>query len=315
MFDDRVAAYLKVIELGSFTDAARALCMTQPGVTRQIKSLESELGVSLVDRTKSPVVPTEAGAVALRHLRTLIEDERNLIDALEPYARREHEFVVCFGADAINYERTMFYHLMREAVSIYGPGVRAVPAKGEKTDLSRLLNGEIDLLMGSMEKTTGVSNEIRCRPLFKARFGVACSHADSLATHENVQVKDLDRRVLYLMDDNPQCQQWLLDDLAARHDVKVEMRHVPTLAAAIPLIEMGAGIAFVAMNSGLSEETAFVPYEAPWECTIGPCWLKRRQTPRLLRYVDVIAAAYTDPDQPWDQAEGARDQRVPCCKP
>lgn len=315
MFDDRVCAYLKVIELGSFTNAAQALCMTQPGVTRQIKSLERELGVTLIDRTKSPVVPTEAGAVALQHLRGLVENERGLIDALEPYARKEHEFVVCFGADAINYERTMFSRLMREAVSIYGPGVRAVPAKGEQIDISRLLNGEIDLLMGSVEKTVGASNEIRCRPLFKARFGVACSHGDSLATHENVQVRDLDRRVLYLMDDNPQCQQWLLDDLAAQHDVKVEMRHVPTLAAAIPLIELGAGVAFVAMNSGLSKETAFVPYEAPWECTIGPCWLKRRQTPRLLRYVDVIAAAYADPDQPWDQAADTQGQEVSSCKP
>ncbi len=246
--------------------------------------------------------PTEAGSVALRHLRTLIEDERNLIDALEPYARKEHEFVVCFGADAINYERTMFSRLMREAVSIYGPGVRAVPAKGEQTDLARLLNGEIDLLMGSVEKTAGASSEIRCYPLFKARFGVACSRTDPLATRESVQVADLDGRVLYLMDDNPQCQQWLLDDLAARRDIKIEMRHVPTLAAALPLIEMGTGVAFVAMNSGLSEETAFVPYEAPWKCTIGPCWLKRRQTPRLLRYVDVIAIAYTDPNQTWDQA-------------
>lgn len=47
MFDDRVTSLLKVVETGSFTEAARELYLTQPAVTRHVKALESELGVTL----------------------------------------------------------------------------------------------------------------------------------------------------------------------------------------------------------------------------------------------------------------------------
>ena len=301
MFDDRITTFLKVAELGSFTEAARALFMTQPGVTRQIKSLESELGVVLIDRTASPVMLTEAGRVATDHFRTIVEDERSLLDDLTPFTGKGREFVVCFGSDAINYERSMFSRLMREAIEIYGANVRAVPATGERSDLTRLLDGSIDLLMGSTERVARESGKVRCRPLFEAQFGVACSRDDSLATRGSVRLEDLDGRVIYLMDDNPQCQQWLLDDLQAHPDIKVERRRTPTLASALPMVELGLGVVFVAVSGGLSDKVRFLPYESSWRCTIGPCWAKARQTPHLLRLVDAIAKAYADPEQPWDQ--------------
>ena len=40
----RLQAFKAVIELGSITEAANHLCLTQPGVSRHISALEDDLG-------------------------------------------------------------------------------------------------------------------------------------------------------------------------------------------------------------------------------------------------------------------------------
>jgi len=54
----RVRAVNAVFEAGSFSHAARRLGVTQPAVTQQVRSLESEFGVSLFERRGNDLVPT-----------------------------------------------------------------------------------------------------------------------------------------------------------------------------------------------------------------------------------------------------------------
>ena len=50
---------LAVANCGSFSLAAEHCFVTQPSLSMQIKSLEEELGVVLLDRSKKPVIPTD----------------------------------------------------------------------------------------------------------------------------------------------------------------------------------------------------------------------------------------------------------------
>lgn len=53
--------FLGTAELGSFSAAARALYLTQPAVSEQVRRLEAELGVELFARAGRGLVLTEAG--------------------------------------------------------------------------------------------------------------------------------------------------------------------------------------------------------------------------------------------------------------
>ncbi len=55
--------FTTLIEEQSFTKAAEKLCIAQPPLSRQIKNLEEELGVTLIDRASRPLMPTKAGEV------------------------------------------------------------------------------------------------------------------------------------------------------------------------------------------------------------------------------------------------------------
>ena len=64
---------LAVANCGSFSMAAEHCFVTQPSLSMQVKALEEELGVVRLDRSKKPVIPTEAGAVVLERARETLK--------------------------------------------------------------------------------------------------------------------------------------------------------------------------------------------------------------------------------------------------
>jgi len=57
----QLRAFVEVVERGSFSEAARAMGISQPAVTMQIQGLESDLGATLLERRYRRVELTEAG--------------------------------------------------------------------------------------------------------------------------------------------------------------------------------------------------------------------------------------------------------------
>ena len=64
---------LAVVNFGSFSLAAERSFVTQPSLSMQIKNLEEELGVVLLDRSKKPVILTQAGEVVAERARDVVK--------------------------------------------------------------------------------------------------------------------------------------------------------------------------------------------------------------------------------------------------
>ncbi len=74
MIERKILIFRMAAELGNFTEAAAALNMTQPNVTRQISLLEQQLGTALFERDGRKVILTPAG-------KTLLEETGRLVSA------------------------------------------------------------------------------------------------------------------------------------------------------------------------------------------------------------------------------------------
>ncbi|PKQ15051.1 MAG: LysR family transcriptional regulator [Actinobacteria bacterium HGW-Actinobacteria-7] len=68
----QLRTFVTVVEAGSFSEAARALGISQPAVTMQVQSLESDVGATLLDRRYRRVDLTEAGRTLLPHARRVL---------------------------------------------------------------------------------------------------------------------------------------------------------------------------------------------------------------------------------------------------
>jgi len=81
---DHVRSFLEVIKRGSLSEAARALGISQPAVSNQIKGLERELGTELLIRDERGVVSlTAAGEVFLAFAERVVAAHEELLQQLD----------------------------------------------------------------------------------------------------------------------------------------------------------------------------------------------------------------------------------------
>jgi DNA-binding transcriptional LysR family regulator len=80
---DYLRTYLEVIRLGSFSEVAKELSISQPAVSFQIQRLEQELGVRLIDRRQKTLILTEAGKRLLTFAQTMEREHKSLVRDLD----------------------------------------------------------------------------------------------------------------------------------------------------------------------------------------------------------------------------------------
>ncbi|WP_458120958.1 cidABC operon transcriptional activator CidR [Paenibacillus sp. Z6-24] len=75
--------FIEVARLGSFTRAAEALFITQPTISKTIRSLEEELGAPLFNRVGRSVELTDAGKVIEQQAQNIVKSFQSLSSQLD----------------------------------------------------------------------------------------------------------------------------------------------------------------------------------------------------------------------------------------
>ncbi|WP_426699626.1 LysR substrate-binding domain-containing protein [Rhodanobacter sp. Col0626] len=145
MFDLRQLRYfVAVSEELSFTRAALRLHLSQPPLSQQIQSLEQDLGVRLLERTKRQVALTEPGRVFLEQARQILakvdEARSQVVAAAAGYS----------GQLRLAYTVSVSFHpAMPQALLRYGqiaPNVRLqLSEMYTEPQFAALLAGQIDI--------------------------------------------------------------------------------------------------------------------------------------------------------------------------
>ena len=141
----RLRILREVAEHGSFSAAAESLYLSQSAVSQQVATLEREVGMALLDRTREGATLTEAGRVLVEHANAAIarldEAERDLA-ALAGLEGGEVRIASFPSASA-----TILTSAVSDFVSRY-PKVRVTVAEEEPEDsLPRLRSGQLDIAL------------------------------------------------------------------------------------------------------------------------------------------------------------------------
>jgi DNA-binding transcriptional LysR family regulator len=75
--------FQEIVRLGSFSEVAKKLHISQPAVTFQIQKLEQELGAHLIDRSQRTIALTPAGQRLLKFAAAIGEERETLQHDLE----------------------------------------------------------------------------------------------------------------------------------------------------------------------------------------------------------------------------------------
>lgn len=137
--------YLAIVREGNISAAAEALHVSQPALSRQIKDLEEELGVTLFERGSRRIKLTEEGMI----LRRRAEEMVRLMQITQSEISRAHSSLageVHIGAG----ESLAFHYLSRAAGELHRehPDIRFTITSGDTADLlDQLENGLVDVAL------------------------------------------------------------------------------------------------------------------------------------------------------------------------
>lgn len=134
--------FLAIVNHGNISEAARALHITQPAMTRSLQHLEEELGKPLMIRGSRRIELTEDGALLRRRAEELLQLARKTKAEIQTSADLiEGDIYICSGESKGLHFLTQAVKQLRER----HPNIRLHISSGDKDDvLNKLEEGLID---------------------------------------------------------------------------------------------------------------------------------------------------------------------------
>lgn len=236
--------FVAVAESLSFRRAAERLHLTRPALSKQVKELEQELGVRLLERTTARVSLTDAGAVYLNDAREILAHaEQASVRAREASAGKRGVLNVgdmgMLGADLLTPVLTRF----RTAFPNVEVALKELPLPRQ---VEALLAGEIHLAFALREQTQGQSG-LRTFPVRHLRVGVAVAQDHPLTSRGRLRLKDvLDQPLLCIGDgrqsDHARHIRELLKTIGAEQK---PIRVIGSLPSLLTMLASGLGVSFL----------------------------------------------------------------------
>lgn len=152
---------IAIVEQGGVSQAAEALHIAQPALSRYLKKLETELETDLFDRSVIPIRLTEAGRLYVEAGREILAAQHQLSKQLEELRSGRNALV------RIGISPTRSPYLMPALIQAYRsvhPSGRVVIEEHNSAELHRLLaQGDLDVMISWLDADTA---EFACVPLF-----------------------------------------------------------------------------------------------------------------------------------------------------
>lgn len=185
---------LAVANCGSFSQAAEHCFVTQPSLSMQVKALEEELGVVLLDRSKKPVVPTEAGEVVLREVRETLRAFNYIREAVNELKGETS------GKLRLGVIPTIAPYLMHRFMPAFVreyPKVELEVSEMKTADIVEALKK--DRLDAALVAGGTCGEGIQEHDLFNDRFWLYVSPENPLYERSNIRIEDIDLKDLVIL--------------------------------------------------------------------------------------------------------------------
>ncbi len=197
MNSTQVTCFLEVAKSLSFVKAAKALYTTQPVISYQIKSLESELKLQLFTRDNRNVALTEAGEYLYIHLESLSQKLEEIIGVAREMQREAQPAV------RILVRRLVDYSCLTRTLKVFSDNYPLVQVDilthNEHRTRDLLLSDEIQLAFGYRYEA-GQNPRLGFLPLDQACYYVLVNREHRLSAYKYLTFEDLSGEKLILAD-------------------------------------------------------------------------------------------------------------------
>lgn len=226
-----------------FALAAENCFVTQPTLSMQIQKLEEEIGVKIFDRSKQPVVPTEAGIEILEQARKILQEKFNL----EELIAAQKGFVN--GTLKVGIIPTLAPYLLPLFLQNFTEKYENVKLQvielTTENIVRQLKEGKIDT---GILATPLHDNSIKEDILFHEKMIAYVSTKNPAITKSEIEPKDIDPNKLWLLEEGHCFRSQIINlcelkkQMNVNHNFEYEAGSIETLRR---LVDLGDGVTII----------------------------------------------------------------------
>jgi len=300
-FDFRqLEAFCKVVELGGFTRAARALHLAQASVSERVANLEAALDTKLLDRMGRGVAPTKVGEFLYGQALELLEQKRNVGLEVEAFLGR-WKGTIRVGGSTIpgNYILPSLLAGFRRA---YPESIVDLTIGDSDGIAQAVLQGDLELgFVGSLGSIGGLDSEL----LWSDELVLAVPRGHRWCAGGRVTLKEVAAEPLILREAGSGTQQSLLADLGDALEGGDALNAACILGSSDAVkegIKCGLGVAFISsraiqteLDAGILEtvEVEGLPLTRRFHLVRDP---RRARSPLCAALTDFVLSSIPDRD-------------------
>ena len=252
--------FIAVAEERSFSGAAERLYISQPPLSRQVKQLEEEIGVVLIDRNQRPLKLTEAGIFFYEHAIQIVKKSDNL----RTMTMRKGAFD---GSITIGFVGSILYGTLPKVISRFRKVYPNIQIKLHELNswqqTQALTSGKIDVGFGRLFFDDASVRRI----LLREESLVVAVPADHSLLQQlgTLSISDLsdENLLLYPKAPRPSFIDYILELFSDRNIEPSSFSEVSELHVALGLVAAGLGITIVpkSLEHLREKEIIYIPFE------------------------------------------------------
>ena len=286
--------YVVLAEELNFRRAAERLHMTQPPLTQSLQRLEAAIGLRLMDRSRSGVRLTAAGAALLEQARLLLAQTEKAIDAAR---RAEDGFTASLR---VSFVPSVGLHMLPAITQDFRkrlPGAHLeLTAQTSSQQLEGLRRGvtDVGIVVAGADQTA--SSDLSLRMLTTAGICAALPAGHRLAQRRRLRLSDLagESFVLLSASQSPAFMGSIYAACSRAGFFPRVVQEASPIQNVLAMVACGVGISLVpdaASRTG-HDAVQFVRLWGPSQPSyeLSAVWLKAKESPTLLAFVDIAQA-------------------------
>ena len=277
--------FIAVAEEENVSRAALKLHVSQPGISRQIRDLEEELGFQLFERSAKSLKLTEAGKSFLTEARAVLQRAEDAVKAARAIATGSGEL-------HIGYAPSLTARILPPALRAFQAELPNVQVKLHdfftEEMLAGLREGRLQLVF-IVRLSASLLRGLQFEELLRDPMCLAVAPKHPLARRRTVTLAEAAREPLiaYSRKDYPDAHENLTAMFAAiKTKPRIAEEH-DSVSSLIAAVEAGSGVAVAAQSLACTAgpRLKFIPFSpAPEPLVVGAAWCKGKLSPAAERF-------------------------------
>ena len=275
--------FSRVVKYKSFSRAADALFMTQPGVSNHVSQLEAQAGFSLLRRERGRFELTKEGRVVYRYAQRIERIARELEDALRPL-HKEIRPMLRIGT-VPTYSRILMPHVLGGFQKI-DPDIKIKLDVGSSNEMEKsLLSGQNDIIIVA---NLHPSKKVQAFPVLREELMLIAANNHPLARKKTVSLSDVKTYPFIIREEGSATREVVLAAFSAMHIAPSVLIEAKSTEFIKEWASQGKGVSILIKRAVLGEEDkslTHVPLREPLFLEVSLAFLRsKRRDPSIQKF-------------------------------